>query len=252
MDKLLLISGNDIPFIEGGIVVHQPRLKEIAYITEKTFWTGYEVLKFDKNTLNIEEKELENISNFQMLITLLSQNNNEIKKIKNNILSFLSILFPTSKISLQYSIKIQNIKTNEMGEINEDNFDIFKTILNNMFCLGKENKQYNPSGDLAKRIANKIKKGKQKRAQLGPKTNENFSFFSRYISILATAKMKSINEIMDYTVYQLMDEFNRYMLYKNNQQWFKMKIAGATGLKDPQDWLKDMHQEQKQSLQTIY
>ena len=72
MDKLLLISGNDIPFIEVGIVIHQPRLKEIAYITEKTFWTGYEVLKFDKNTLNIEEKELENISNFQMLITLLS------------------------------------------------------------------------------------------------------------------------------------------------------------------------------------
>jgi len=34
MDELLLLSGNDLPFPEARLTVHQPRLKEIAYITE--------------------------------------------------------------------------------------------------------------------------------------------------------------------------------------------------------------------------
>jgi hypothetical protein len=34
IDELLLISGNDIPFLTAQISVHQPKLKEIAYITE--------------------------------------------------------------------------------------------------------------------------------------------------------------------------------------------------------------------------
>ena len=38
MDELLLLSGNDIPFLEVGLTLHQPRLKEIAYITEYNFW----------------------------------------------------------------------------------------------------------------------------------------------------------------------------------------------------------------------
>lgn len=37
VDELLLISGNDIPFLQGQVIIHQPSLKEIAYITEKTF-----------------------------------------------------------------------------------------------------------------------------------------------------------------------------------------------------------------------
>lgn len=32
LDELLLLSGNDIPFIEAQITIHQPTLKEIAYI----------------------------------------------------------------------------------------------------------------------------------------------------------------------------------------------------------------------------
>jgi len=34
MDELLLLSGNDISFPEAQLTIHQPRLKEIAYITE--------------------------------------------------------------------------------------------------------------------------------------------------------------------------------------------------------------------------
>ena len=44
MDELLLLSGNDIPFVLGQVTIHQPRLREIAYITEEKFWPGCQLL----------------------------------------------------------------------------------------------------------------------------------------------------------------------------------------------------------------
>lgn len=245
IDELLLISGNDIPFVQGQLIIHQPRLKEIAYITERRFWTGYEILKFDKESLSKNEsEELSKFSNFQLILSLLAESQIEAQEARINVFSLLELLFPTSTIVIKRDyIQLQNSETKEIGRIDEKNFNIFLKILNDMFCLNTgSNKQYDPSGALAKRIAEQIKRGQRKRAQLGPK-QEKVSFFSRYISILATAKNKSISEIMDYTIYQLMDEFSRYMLYKQNEQWFAMKIAGASGLKNPEDWLKDIHSQ---------
>ena len=51
VDELLLLSGNDIPFPIARLTIHQPRLKEIAYITETRFWHGCELFKFDKEIL---------------------------------------------------------------------------------------------------------------------------------------------------------------------------------------------------------
>jgi hypothetical protein len=51
IDDLLLLSGNDLPFLEARLTIHQPRIKEIAYITEGHFWSACELLKFDKEIL---------------------------------------------------------------------------------------------------------------------------------------------------------------------------------------------------------
>jgi len=32
IDYLLLLSKNDIPFVEAGVLIHQPTVKEIAFI----------------------------------------------------------------------------------------------------------------------------------------------------------------------------------------------------------------------------
>ena len=49
MDELLLLSGNDIPFPEARITIHQPKLREIAFIGEEAFFTGCELLNFSKD-----------------------------------------------------------------------------------------------------------------------------------------------------------------------------------------------------------
>lgn len=42
LDYLLLLSGNDIPFYSAGLSIRQPILKDIAYLGEENFFTGYE------------------------------------------------------------------------------------------------------------------------------------------------------------------------------------------------------------------
>lgn len=242
MDELLLLSGNDIPFPEARLTIHQPRLKEIAYITEQRFWPGCELLKFNKEFLPDEDKSgLSNMSNFNIIMTMIQEKSLESQQVRLNMMSILALTFPTSEILLsRKAIQLRNHQTGEVSEINDENFEAFKQILISMFCLtDKENKEYNPSGDLARKIANKIKKGRETKAKLAPETK--IAILSRYISILAVGQQKDINMLMNYTVYQLMDEFNRYELKLHYDSWERYKIAGATGMQDPEDWLKDIH-----------
>ena len=244
MDELLLLSGNDIPFPEARLTIHQPRLREIAYITEQRFWPGCELLKFNKEFLPDEDKiDLSNMSNFNIIMTMIQEKSLESQQARLNVMSILALTFPTSEILLsKKAIQLRNHQTGEVSEINDENFEAFKQILISMFCLtDKENKEYNPSGDLARKIANKIKKGRETKAKLAPETK--IAILSRYLSILAVGQQKDINMLMNYTVYQLMAEFNRYELKLHYDSWERYKIAGATGMQDPEDWLKDIHDE---------
>lgn len=243
VDELLLLSGNDIPFPEARLIIHQPRLKEIALITEQRFWLGCELIKFNKEILSNEDKiDLSDKSNFDIIMMMIQGKNLESQKARLSVLSLLALLFPTSKITLgKKVIQLQDGQDGELHEINNENFEIFKDILIHMFCLTtKENKQYNPSGELAQKIANQIKRGQEKRAKLAPDTK--ISIFSRHVSILAVGQQKDMNNLMNYTVYQLMDEFNRYELKMRYDSWERFKAAGATGMDDPEDWLKDIHE----------
>ena len=243
IDDLLLLSGNDIPFPQAQITIHQPLLKEIAYITEERFWHACELLKFDKeNLLDQDKNDLLNKSNFNIIMMMIQEKNIQSQQAKLGILSLLALLFPTDKILLNNkAILLQNYQTDEIKQINENNFEDFKRILINMFCLTtEENKQYNPDGALAKKIANQIMKGRQQKAKLAPEM-QKISILNRYVSILAIGQRKNINDLMNYTVYQLMDEFNRYKLKMHYDTWEKFRLAGATDLEDPEDWLKDIH-----------
>ena len=243
IDELLLLSGNDLPFPQAQLTIHQPRLKEIAYITQQQFWHACELLKFNKENLSNQDKlDLLNKSNFNIIMMMIQEKSLQSQQARLGVTSLLALLFPTSKILLKgKTILLQDYQTNEIREINENNFESFKQILINMFCLTSgENKQYNPDGELAKKIANKIMKGRQKKAKLAP--DKKIAILSRYVSILAVGQQKDINVLMNYTVYQLMDEFNRYQLKMRYDSWERCKIAGATGMDDPEDWLKDIHE----------
>ena len=71
--------------------------------------------------------------------------------------------------------------------------------------------------------------------------SNKISILSRYISILAVGQSKDINSLMQYTVYQLYDEFKRFELKQNYDIYFNAKLAGAKDLDEVDNWMKDLH-----------
>ena len=111
-----------------------------------------------------------------------------------------------------------------------------------MFCLKKRDQDalkggYNPADDRAKKIAEKLNKAKNR----GKPKEEKIAIFNRYVSILAVGLKKDMNELMDYTVYQLYDEYHRFKLKQDFDMYIKMKLAGASDIEEVEDWMKDIH-----------
>lgn len=243
-NELLLLSGADIPFISGTLTIHQPTIKEISLIGEECLFSGCELLKFSKDMLSIEDKShLENYSDFNILMSIINDNNVSMQQHVSQMYLVLSLLFPYYEILTTHEALyfMQPGTDNVQGSINNDNFEEFKKIINQMFCLTKASEEYDPQGALAKKIADKFKQRKKQLAELQSKPNK-VAIFSRYISILAVGEHKDMNSLMQYTVYQLFDEFQRYQLKVGYDTFLKARLAGASDLKEPEDWMKDIHE----------
>ena len=95
LNDLLLLSGNDIPFAEAQLTIHQPTVKEIGYIGEENFFTGYQMLKVSKNSLSLEDKvDLDKLTNFDILIAILRERNAVMQRNRNCVEMVLALIFP--------------------------------------------------------------------------------------------------------------------------------------------------------------
>lgn len=239
-NDLLFLSGNDIPFIEAQLIIHQPTIKEIGLIGEEVFFTGCQLLNFSRNLLNEEDKmHLGDQSNFDILIAILREQNAVMQKNRNCVNMVLALLFPDYKIQFQNQCILLE-KDEQYYQINRDNFEQFKEIISIIFQLKQDDKAtFNPSGELASRIAAKLQKRHQKLAE--DKPDKKIDILSRYVSILSVAQHKDMNMLLNYTVYQLYDEFKRNELKMGYDVYIKAKMAGAKDLKEVEDWMKDIH-----------
>lgn len=243
INDLMLLAGVDIPFIEAQIAIHQPTIKEISMIGEESFYTGCGVLNFSKDNLSPEDRiNLAEVSNFEILMSILAGNHMEVRQNKVCALMVLSLLFPGYEI--KFSAKeITLQKEDEIRSINSENFERFKEILTAMFCLkgrgSEEYPEYNPGGKYAKEIADKIAKGRQKVAE--QKGEQKISILSLFASIVAIGQQQDLNEVLNYTVYQLFDQYDRFELREANDMHFRAQLAGARDLKEIDNWRKNIH-----------
>lgn len=247
-NNLILQSGADIPFVEGTITIHQPSIYEISLIGEDAFFTGCELLKFSKEILQTEDKNrLINQTDFNILMSIINDKSGSMTYNISCAKQVLSLMFPI--YAIKYTDReILFLDLNDQfticGMINDINFLAFKDVLIQMFCLKKASSasEYNTQGELAKKIADKFKSRHQQLAKLSAKDNK-VDIFGRYISILTVGEHKDMNSFMKYTVYQLFDEFQRFELKTSYDTYFKARLAGAKDLKEPQDWMKDIHND---------
>ena len=237
LDSLLLLSGNDIPFVKANLTIHNPTLKEIGYVGEENFLNGYQTLNVSKNFLPEKDKvNLGDISNFDILIAILKERNAVMQKNRNCIQMVLMLLFPEYEVILKKDVIILKKENEEEHFLNSNNFEEFQNILRQMFSFGDTSgvpQDFNPDGPMAARIDEKLKKRHQTLAEKN--SNDNFDIIGRYISVLSVGLSIDIKTFMDYTIYQLFDQIKRYELKIGYDLYIQGQLAGVQDAKEPED-----------------
>lgn len=236
--SLALMSGVDIPIPECQIAVHQPTLKEISLIGEKAFYIGAQTICINKSMVVKDKSGLENTSNFQIFMTIMSDQA-EVDK-KQSVKQLLQIVFPNTQTIFTPQSIIINVKNQESVIIDEKNFECLQDILKKVFCLSSgEQDTFNPANEKAKEIVEKLMRG---RARIAAERSSEGSALIQYTSVLAVGlQSMSLQEIFMLTLYQFYDLIQRYTLFVNWDLDVRTRLAGGKPDSQPDNWMKNIH-----------
>lgn len=243
-NELLLINGSDIPFVEAQLTIHTPTLKEIGLIGEENFFAGCQFLNFSKDKLSEQDKVgLENKSDFEIFMSIMCSK--EKMQYKESVRLLFSLLFPNYQIKFTPEVILLASKDNS-ARIDSQNFDVFKDILNSMFCLNESESvehDYDPIDDRAAKIVNKLKKRHQEKIAQSQGTLKKVAIFSRYISILGVGLHMDINTLNNYTVFQIKDQMKRFQKNIKYNNYVDSILAGADPdkMEEIDNWMEDIH-----------
>ena len=238
--RLGLMCGIDLPIPECKVIVHQPKIKEIAHLGEKEFFIGVQTLCLDKKFMISDKALLETTNNFQIFMTIMSEKQTADKKIA--VQQLFQLIFPNYKLSFTPRTLILSGKDG-MSIIDENNFEYLQSMVSSIFCLrsgpGAQD-SFNPADEAARKIAEKLIRGRQRVAE--QKGEVDVSILSQYLSILTIGiPSMSLQNLMDLTIYQIYDLIERYNLYVNWDIDIKSRLAGAKPENKPDNWMKNIH-----------
>lgn len=239
--RLALMTGAPIPIPECQITVHQPTMEEISYMGEEDFFIGVQTLTLHKSMFVKEggKDVLDNISNFQIFMMVMSEKETADKK--HCTMQLLSILFPGYQALLTPQSLLLT-KDNESVIIDENNFDNLQEVLRLVFCANQgamDQQAFNPANDQAREIAEKLMRGRQRvAAQNGA---SNVSIFSQYISTLAVGLHLDVLSLKRVTMFQIYDLMERFILHMNWDLDIKTRLAGGKPDSQPDNWMKNIH-----------
>lgn len=243
--NLALMAGADIPIPELQATVHVPIIEDIAYMGEKNYFTAVQYLCIDKESLTQDKIVLQSMTNFQVLMRVLSQSQDKEKK--QAISTLLTIMFPeyNNVITPRSIVLTAREDKTHIIMIDDNNFEMVKEIFKQVLCVSSifqgENIIYNPGNARAKAIADKLMRGRRKAAEINAKKAGNNSVFVRYISILSVAQVATIEECKKYNIFQLFDLIERYMAYVEWDSDLRVRLAGGKPDKQVESWMRDLH-----------
>ena len=243
MDKdirLALMTGIDIPIPECQIIVHQPRIEEIAFLGDTHFFTGTQTLCLYKSMFVQGNVDLEDVKNFQIFMMVMTEKETADKK--RCVLDVLKILFPKYKVMLTPRSLVLQTEGSGTITIDENNFEALQEVLRAIFCANQgpmDQQAFNPADEKAKEIAEKLMRGRQRVA--AQKGGSNSSVFVRYLSVLSMGLHIPIKELQQYTMFQFYDLIERYSLWLNWDIDVRTRLAGGKPDSHPDNWMKDLH-----------
>lgn len=253
----LYLSGEDVRIKACGIVLKQPRIRDIVQFGESDFFAAVQMVSDPKEiveSLKAGKSELLNIPDFQVFIGVLAADENSSVRIMFN--NFVSLCLPDYKVEI--TKRSINFKIEEdgpvVGQLNPFNHKEFGQILKELFLpSGGDSKEpeynYDKNNKRAAELAKRIKENREKlrkaeQSQMG--AGDNSSIFALYTSVLSIGMNKSINDLYDYTPFQLYDAFTRFiqkMQYDAYQATMMIPFVDTSKIDKVDDWLRNIYVE---------
>lgn len=239
-NRLALMTGTDIPIPECQLIIKQPRIKDISFLGETDFFIGVQTLSINKSMVVVEDKSvLDQINNFQVFMTVINEKEMQDKRKK---VEAVFQLFGLGKPSYTPQSLILTDNNNETHLIDANNFDYLQNAIKLITCAQNgpmDQQAFNPSDDAARKIAEKLMRGRQRvAAQKGSSTS---SAFSRYLSVLTVGLHIPLQQLAECTMFQLYDLMERYVLHINWDLDIRTRLAGGKPDSHPDDWMKNIH-----------
>ena len=238
--RAALMCGIDFPIPECQLVIHQPSIREIAFIGERDFLVGAQTIGLNKSMFVQDKTHLDEITNFQIFMTIMR--NPDTKEQKECVLKIFQLCFPTYKATLTPN-SLLFLKDNNSIMVDNENFEFLREACRAIFCMkdGPMDQQaFNPANKKAQEIAKKLMRGREIVA--AQKGNSNSSIFAQYISILTIGlNSMSLKDMTELTMFQLYDLIERYGLYTKWDLDIKQRLAGGKPDEKPDNWMKNIH-----------
>lgn len=242
--RLALMCGTDIPIPECQIILHQPTLSEIALIGEQDFFTAINTICVNRMMIAQGETLLANISNFQIFMTIMNEQQTAEKK--EAVVQLFQLIFPKYKVTFLprgRGIALTEIGGGTLASIDESNFDFLQNVIRDVFCVNsgpQGSSAFNPADEQARKIAEKLMRGRQRVAAQSGESQS--SILSQYLSTLTVGLgSMSLHDCMNLTLYQLFDLIERYALYVDWDIDIRSRLAGAKPETKPDNWMKNIH-----------
>ena len=248
------MSGGEIPFPAGRLIIHQPTYREISFFGEKHILAGAEALRANRTQLlKMDNNGLDDKTDFDILMMMIQSKHPEMRRMKRYIEQTLSLLCFNYQISFlpDRILFIKKVdKEEENGFIDSQNFPLFQKIVPSAFALDllfehSDDKTYNPVNERAANLARKFEERKRKLQEEKKKKNgqegEDNAPLANIVMSVSTGTGLSLNVLRDYTLPQIMysykwmiakDEYDTYIKFKT------IPMADTSKMKDVDHWLK--------------
>ena len=237
--RLGLMCGSDLPVPDCQLVIHQPKIEEIALIGEDIFFSGAQTLCLNKSMFIEDKNLLATTTNFQIFMMIMTEK--AAKEKKDAVKQICTLLFPEYNVLFTPKSFLLQKEDNTII-IDGTNFEKLQKILRLIFCTSNgpmDQQTFNPANKKAKQIADKIMAGRKKVAEL--KNQNNISVFTQYLSMLTIGLHISIIELQKLTMFQLYDLVERFMLWTNWDIDLRQRLAGGKPEEHPENWMKNIH-----------
>lgn len=254
VEELLLMTGGEILLEDSLVKIHQPTMKEIALKGENEFFRSMNIfyirpeplIEFVNQLETLEEDEKENIlatitayDNLLFLMQASTANGDDEYKVIELTQSAFDLLVPGYRFNFdpqKREMSLTSLKDSHSIVVDEELFMKIKSVARQIFLLDKffGNSEKAEMSPAAQKIADKIAEGEKKIKEINGETEEG-SYFARVLSIMGMHG--DLDYLSNLTIYQLHNQFERFILYTNHDQSMRASLAGASNV-ELVDWYK--------------